>query len=76
MTEDEMFGWHEQLNGHESDQTQGDSEGQGSLVCCTPWSCRVRHNIVTEQQQYLQYASRDKLSPSLKKKNVQNYNLS
>ena len=53
MTEDEMFGWHGQLNGHESDQTQGDSEGQGSLVHCTPWSCRVRHNIVTEQQQYL-----------------------
>ena len=30
MTEDEMVGWHHQLNGHGSEQTQGDSEGQGS----------------------------------------------
>ena len=28
---------HHQLNGHEFEQTQGDSEGQGSLVCCSPW---------------------------------------
>ena len=32
-----MVGWHHQLNGHESEQTQGDSEGQGSLACCSPW---------------------------------------
>ena len=31
--EDEMVGWHHQLNGHESEQTPGDSKGQGSLVC-------------------------------------------
>ena len=37
MTEDEMFGWHHQFNGHEFEQTQGDSEGQGSPVCCSPW---------------------------------------
>ena len=36
-TEDEMVGWHHQINGHEFDQTPGDSEGQGSLVCCSPW---------------------------------------
>ena len=36
MTEDEMVGWHHQINGHEFDQTPGDSEGQGSLVCCSP----------------------------------------
>ena len=30
MTEDEMVGWHHQLNGHEFEQTPGDSEGQGS----------------------------------------------
>ena len=35
--EDEMVGWHHRLNGHESEQTPGDSEGQGSLVCCNPW---------------------------------------
>ena len=32
VTEDEMVGWHQQLNGHESEYTLGDSEGQGSLV--------------------------------------------
>ena len=38
VTEDEMTGWHNGLNGHESEQTLGDSEGQGSLACCSPWS--------------------------------------
>ena len=38
MTEDEMVGWHHQLNGHEFEQTLGDGEGLGSLVCCSPWS--------------------------------------
>ena len=33
----EMVGWHHQLNGCECEQTLGDSEGQGSLVCCSPW---------------------------------------
>ena len=37
MTENKMVGWHHQLNGHEFEQTQGDSKGQGSLVCCSPW---------------------------------------
>ena len=37
MTEDEMVGWHHQLNGHESEPTLGDSGGQGSLVCCSSW---------------------------------------
>ena len=36
MTEVEMVGWHHQLNGHEFEQTLGHSEGQGSLVCCSP----------------------------------------
>ena len=31
-----MVGWHHQHNGHEFEQTLGDSEGQGNLVCCTP----------------------------------------
>ena len=52
MTEDEMVGWHHWLNGHEFEQAPGDSEGQGSPVCCSPWgSQRVRHNLVTEQQE-------------------------
>ena len=37
MTEDEMVGGHHWLNGHEFEQTLGDNEGQGSLVCCSPW---------------------------------------
>ena len=51
MTEDETGEWHHQLKGHEFDQTVGDSEGQGSLACCSPWGHRVRHNLATEQQQ-------------------------
>ena len=39
-TEDEMVGWHHWLSGHEFDQTQGDSEGQGSLACCSSRSCK------------------------------------
>ena len=37
MTENEMVGWHHWLNGHEFEQTLGDSEGQGNLACCSPW---------------------------------------
>ena len=37
MTEDEMVGWHYQLNGHEFEHILGDSEGQGSLAYCSPW---------------------------------------
>ena len=36
VTANEIVGWHHQLNGHESEQTPGDSEGQGSLACCSP----------------------------------------
>ena len=39
-TEDEMVGWHHRLNGHESEQTVGDSEGQKSLTCCSSWGCK------------------------------------
>ena len=47
-SEDEMAGWHHRCNGHELGQTLGDGEGQGGLVCCSPWeSQRVRHNLVT-----------------------------
>ena len=37
VTKNEMFEWHHWLNGHEFEQTPGDSEGQGSLACCSPW---------------------------------------
>ena len=38
--EDEMVGWHHQLNGHEFEQALGDGEGQGSLACCGPWGSK------------------------------------
>ena len=40
VAEDEMVGWHHQLNGQEFEQTPGDSEGPGSLACCSPWGCK------------------------------------
>ena len=52
MTEDETVGWHHQPDGLEFEQTHGDSEGQGRLVCCSPrGSQSVRHDLATEQQQ-------------------------
>ena len=39
-TEDEMVGWHHLLDGHEFEQTPEDSEGQGSLVGCSPWDLK------------------------------------
>ena len=50
--ENEMVGWHHQLNGHEFEQILGDSEGQESLACCSPWGQRVGHEWVIEQQQW------------------------
>ena len=41
MAEAEMVGWHHRLNGHEFEQTLGDTEGQVSLACCSPWDCNV-----------------------------------
>ena len=40
MREDEMVGCHHQLNGHESEQAPGVADGQGGLVCCSPWCCK------------------------------------
>ena len=39
-TEDEMVVWLNELNTHELEQTPGDGEGQGNLVCCSPWGCK------------------------------------
>ena len=48
MTEDEMVGWHHLHYGHKFEQALGVDDGQGSLACCSPWSCRVRQDWVTE----------------------------
>ena len=42
-----MVGWNHGMNGHESGQTLGDSEGQGNLVCCSPWG--HKESDTTEQ---------------------------
>ena len=48
-----MIGWHDLLNGHEFEQTQRDSKGQGGLVCYNPWGHKVGHALAIEQQQFL-----------------------
>ena len=49
--EDEMVAWHHRLNGHDFEQTPGVGDGQGSLMW-SPWGRKVRHDLVTEQQEY------------------------
>ena len=46
-TEDEMVGWHYQLNGHEFESALGVGDGQGGLVCCSPWG--RKESDMTEQ---------------------------
>ena len=40
ITEDEMVGWHHRCNGHEFEQALGVGDGQGSLLCFSPWGCK------------------------------------
>ena len=42
--QDKMIGWHHQLDGHDFEQTPGDGDGQGRLVCCSPRGRRVGHD--------------------------------
>ena len=67
-TEDEMVGWHHQLNGHEFEQTLGNGEGQRSLACCSPWgSQRVGHdwNWTTTEPPWFTWATRNQAPPFL-----------
>ena len=66
-TKDEMVGWHHPFTGHELGQSPGDSEGQGSLAGCSPWSCkeldmtwRLNNNKVTSFS--LDYLCQDSVS--------------
>ena len=45
MTEDEVVGWHHQLDGHEFEQVEGDGDPQGSLGCCSPWGHRESERL-------------------------------
>ena len=51
MTENEMVGWHHRFDGHESEQAPGVGDGQGSLVCFSPWGCKKLDTTGTEKQQ-------------------------
>ena len=68
-TEDGIDGWHPRLNGQEFDQTLGDSEGPGSLACCSLW-CQKKVDLPEQQQSFLlmlivkSHKNRSKLNPS------------
>ena len=47
MPEGEMVGWHHRLDGHEFEQALGAGDGQGGLVCCSPWG--HKESDMTEQ---------------------------
>ena len=53
MTEDEMFGCHHWLSGHEFEQAVGVGDEQESLVCCSPWGCK--ESVTTEQLKWLKW---------------------
>ena len=69
VTEDEMIGWHYQLNGHEFEQAPGDGEGQWSLTCCSPWG--HKESDMTEKQQnnlhLMAYGVKDREVPVMKR---------
>ena len=46
-----MVGWYHRLNGHEFEQAPGDGEGQGGLVCCSPWGHKELGTTEQQQQQ-------------------------
>ena len=62
-TEDEMVGWHHRLNGHEFEKTPGNSEGQGTLACSSPWggkkSDMTLSDWTTTAKQHNELAFRD-----------------
>ena len=61
--EDEMVGWHHQLNGHEFEQTLGVGKEKGGLVCCSPWGCKGLD--VTEQLNWTENGYFNKFETSL-----------
>ena len=54
MTEDDMVGWHQRLNGRKFEKALGDGEGQGSLACCSPWGWKKSDGLSERQQNYLE----------------------
>ena len=67
-----MLGWHHRLNGHEFEQILGDSEGQGSLACCSPWGHketdlneRLNNDNKCKLEQYLWNFNQDTAKSSI-----------
>ena len=58
ITEDEMVGWHHRLSRHGFEQTPGDSEGQGSLSCCSPWDHKELDTTVRKMNTHHPIATR------------------
>ena len=56
-TEDEIVGWHHQLDGHKFEQALGVDDGQGSLACCSPWGHKESDDWVTELNWVFLYLS-------------------
>ena len=84
MTDDEMVGWHHWLDVHEFEQPLGISDGQGSLVCCSPWSIKESDTTkwlnklltILKNQSYLSTSNTKIISYMLKFKcKNQNYNI-
>ena len=69
MTEDEMVGWHHQLNGHEFEQTLGDCGGQGILAWCSPRGCKesLLDWTLESPQQHSHKTRRTLMSPQERK---------
>ena len=65
MTEDEMVGWHHRLDGHEFDQTPGVGDGQGDLVCCSPWGCNELDTTERLNKNRLKIAEKSEISINL-----------
>ena len=68
MTENEMVGCHHQLNGHAFEQASGDSEGQGSLACCSPWGYKESdraERLSNDKKQRLHTCKVSAVSPTL-----------
>ena len=63
MTENEMIGWHHQLNGYEFERALGDGEGQGSLACYSPWGHKELD--MTEATEHSTFFNDSLISPLL-----------
>jgi len=69
-----MVGWYHRLNGHEFEQTPGDSGGQGSLACCRPWSRKeldttwqLNNNIYVTKSRVCLQCRRPRFDPWVRK---------